>query len=343
MNAIADTTHFLVAYPQGLSVTRTTPDYLPNFLPGLGTGWHVPDIPSQQDDIAFLSQLIESLEMSHAVDSQRVHILGLSLGGSMALHAGAQLKDQLASVASVAAFPTDLILANELPGAPISQLVIHGTADGVFSIGGNPRYFGTLANTMDALRLAGECENEFTETTLPDLDSGDGSTVTLFQAMDCVDGREISYYRVDGGGHTWPGADQSFFNAGLGNINRDIHSAEVIWQFFQRNPMPSSPTGLEADIPVVPADYAISNYPNPFNPTTTIRYHLAAPSQVSVTVHDISGRHVATLQQGEGEAGTHAVLWNGTDKSGAPVSTGVYLCTLQAGEHASTIKMVYLR
>ncbi len=305
LNAVADTAHFLVAYPVGLTVTRSLPDHLPDFVPTSGAGWHVPDIPSDHDDIAFLRELIESLEMSHAVDSQRVHVMGLSLGGSMALHAAAQLKDQLASVASVAAFPTDLILSTEQPGSPISQLVIHGTEDGVFSADGKPGHFASPANTMELLRIAGACDNEFTETALPDLDSGDGSTVTLFQATDCIGGHEISYYRVDNGDHTWPGADQSFFNTGLGSINGDIHLVEVIWHFFRRNPNTISSTNLEQSIVGTPRDYLITNYPNPFNPSTSINYDLPVASDVALSVYDIAGRQIIKLTDSHKPAGRY--------------------------------------
>jgi Tol biopolymer transport system component len=85
------------------------------------------------------------------------------------------------------------------------------------------------------------------------------------------------------------------------------------------------------------------NYPNPFNPTTTIRYGLPETSDVTLVVYDITGREVATLINHSQAAGWYAMQWNGTSQAGTPVGTGVYLARIQAGNYSSVIKMVYLR
>ncbi|NQV16481.1 T9SS type A sorting domain-containing protein, partial [bacterium] len=81
-----------------------------------------------------------------------------------------------------------------------------------------------------------------------------------------------------------------------------------------------------------PSGYELyPNYPNPFNPTTTISYDLPEVSAVRLTVFDVSGREVTTLEQSQKPPGYYEVHWNGLDQSGNPVSTGVYFCRLQAG------------
>ena len=85
------------------------------------------------------------------------------------------------------------------------------------------------------------------------------------------------------------------------------------------------------------------NYPNPFNPTTTISYSLSEQSTAKLTIFDIQGREVRTLQDVERPPGNYEVQWNGMDRSGNPVSTGVYFARMQAGDYSKTIKMVYLR
>ncbi len=67
------------------------------------------------------------------------------------------------------------------------------------------------------------------------------------------------------------------------------------------------------------------NFPNPFNPSTTIKFALPAKGQVSVKVYNVKGALVTTLVDGVLDAGEHSVIWNGKDAHGAPVSTGVYL------------------
>jgi len=87
----------------------------------------------------------------------------------------------------------------------------------------------------------------------------------------------------------------------------------------------------------------LQNYPNPFNPSTTISYDLPEQSTVTLTVFDIAGREVATLEQSDKSPGKYEVQWNGLDQSGNSVSTGVYFARLQAGDYSKTIKMVSLR
>jgi predicted GH43/DUF377 family glycosyl hydrolase len=94
----------------------------------------------------------------------------------------------------------------------------------------------------------------------------------------------------------------------------------------------------------MPKEFSLGrNFPNPFNPSTTISYELPAASHVTLTIYDITGRTVTTLEETHQPAGIYSVQWNGTNDSGYPVSTGVYLCRLQAGDFSKTIKMVLLR
>jgi len=96
--------------------------------------------------------------------------------------------------------------------------------------------------------------------------------------------------------------------------------------------------------PELPDVYELNqNFPNPFNPITTISYSLPERSMVKLTIFDIQGREITNLQKVEKPQGKYEVQWSGMDESGNSVSTGVYFCRLQAGEYSQTIKMVYLR
>ena len=83
--------------------------------------------------------------------------------------------------------------------------------------------------------------------------------------------------------------------------------------------------------------------PNPFNPATVIRFELPEPARVTLTVHDLRGRRVATLAAGDYAAGEHAVTWRGMDDAGRPQSAGVYFVRLRAGEFSRTVKAVLVR
>ena len=94
----------------------------------------------------------------------------------------------------------------------------------------------------------------------------------------------------------------------------------------------------------VPKFYAIhQNYPNPFNPVTTLRYELPEQTHVNITIYDMLGRQVKTLINHTQDAGYRSVIWNATNDYGKPVSAGIYLYQIQAGEYMQTKKMVLLK
>jgi hypothetical protein len=85
------------------------------------------------------------------------------------------------------------------------------------------------------------------------------------------------------------------------------------------------------------------NYPNPFNPSTVIRYEIANPGHVSLRVYDAGGVLVKVLQDQHRKAGRYEVNWNGEDEKGHPVSSGVYFCRLSALGITQTTKMVLVK
>ncbi len=104
-----------------------------------------------------------------------------------------------------------------------------------------------------------------------------------------------------------------------------------------------STTAFDDGMPILSHSLKLQTFPNPFNPVTTISYDLPEHSEVTLTVYDVTGREMVTLQNEEHPAGHYEVRWNGVDDSGNQVSTGVYFARLQAGNYSKTIKMVLLR
>ena len=93
-----------------------------------------------------------------------------------------------------------------------------------------------------------------------------------------------------------------------------------------------------------PITYNLHNaYPNPFNPVTTLRYNLPEDGLVTITIYDMMGRIVKTMVNSEQTAGYKSVQWNATNNAGHPVSAGLYLYTLQAGDFRQVKKMVLLK
>jgi hypothetical protein len=85
------------------------------------------------------------------------------------------------------------------------------------------------------------------------------------------------------------------------------------------------------------------NIPNPFNPTTSVRYYLPKLDRVTVRIFDVSGREIDCIVDEVQERGFQTVDWNGTDRKGRPVATGVYFLSLTAGQKTLSHKMALIR
>jgi hypothetical protein len=95
---------------------------------------------------------------------------------------------------------------------------------------------------------------------------------------------------------------------------------------------------------VVPVTFALhQNFPNPFNPITTLRYDLPSDALVTLSIYDMLGREITQLVNTTQKAGFKSVQWDAKDNMGRPVSAGVYIYQIQAGEFIQTKKMVLLK
>lgn len=105
-----------------------------------------------------------------------------------------------------------------------------------------------------------------------------------------------------------------------------------------------SPADAGEDRTTLPAHWTLSqNYPNPFNPSTTFEYSLPSPSRVAIDIFNIMGRRVRVLVQETKPAGVYRIDWNGTDQTGEPVASGVYVYRLQTDGHVETRRMLLLK
>ncbi|MBW6513229.1 MAG: carboxypeptidase regulatory-like domain-containing protein [Candidatus Syntrophosphaera sp.] len=105
------------------------------------------------------------------------------------------------------------------------------------------------------------------------------------------------------------------------------------------------PPGTANEDPIAPVAVTAlhGNYPNPFNPETTVTYSLKEASRATLQVFNLKGQLVATLVDAWQEVGNHSILWQGLDHSGEPVSSGIYQLRMSAGGYRSTKKMILLK
>jgi hypothetical protein len=111
------------------------------------------------------------------------------------------------------------------------------------------------------------------------------------------------------------------------------------------NAMPKVEIEIRYDgAPGVPLDYLLSqNFPNPFNPTTSVQFSIPVEGFVNIKVYDMLGQEVADLYSGNAQAGTYTLNWNGKDNSGNNVSSGSYIYKMTAGDFVQSKKMTFLK
>jgi polyhydroxybutyrate depolymerase len=234
-NELADRDGFLVAYPEGV-----------------GRGWNdgrgAATIEAQRrqiDDVGFTAALIDDIERLHRVDPDRVYATGLSNGAIFSQTLGMRLAPRIAAIAPVAGGIAAPLGERFAPAAPVSVLILQGTADPLVHYtggeirppGSDPR--GAVLPTEETVRRWVEhdgCGRIPVETRLPDLDPGDDCRVTRLTYDGCRAGTSVVLYRLEGGGHTWPNAEQRLPSSVVGRICRDIDASEVIWDFFRTHP-----------------------------------------------------------------------------------------------------------
>lgn len=122
-------------------------------------------------------------------------------------------------------------------------------------------------------------------------------------------------------------------------VPNDFNIANTIARLYD-----SSKLDQGTAVDTVPDDYNLShNYPNPFNPQTTISFDLPSAQNVQLDVYDISGELVKTLINGPRIAGNHRVTWSGVDQQGREVSSGVYYYRMDAGHFSQIRKMTLVK
>ena len=101
---------------------------------------------------------------------------------------------------------------------------------------------------------------------------------------------------------------------------------------------------LDTELDIYPLEFSLyPNYPNPFNPITTLHYYIPNDVDVNITVYDMVGRVVKTLVNKRQSSGFKSISWDATNDVGSVVSAGVYLYMVNAGDLIKTNKMVLLK
>jgi len=130
----------------------------------------------------------------------------------------------------------------------------------------------------------------------------------------------------------------------LSDVSTSVEETDPGWTIDNIRVITGSSTSdVDDQQGVAPVSALYPNFPNPFNPETTISFSLSKASPAHLDIYNIRGQLVKSLIKGDLPQGDHKVVWNGRDFSGRPVASGVYLYRLQTGDYTRTLKMMLMK
>lgn len=201
----ADEEGFVVVYPQAL---------------GSPVAWNT---SQGSADLVFAGAILDHLEETLCIDTNRIFVSGFSLGGFMTSAVACTYADRVAAVAPVAGMRNP---AGCAPSRPVPVLSFHGTVDTWVP-------WSPIPSIAAAWAGRNGCTGDPTETAAG---SDEVVEISLF-SYSCPDGAPVSYYRIDEGGHAWPGSQFSRdIAAAVGYTTFAISATDLIWEFFEDHP-----------------------------------------------------------------------------------------------------------
>lgn len=225
----------------GLSALTDARGWLLVMPDGVDRQWHDgrPGVGDEVDDVAFIEAVLDDVAARTAVDPARIFATGISNGAMMSGRLACDLSDRITAVAQVAGTLGTAAAEACAPDEPVSVLVIAGTADPLVPFGGGSvtvpfggdrgTVVGAEAYVSDWLRRDG-----LADATLATLDLPPDTTVTSWSGPDGV--AVVDFYRIDGGGHTWPGGRQYLPKAVIGPTSETFSASRVVLDFFEAAP-----------------------------------------------------------------------------------------------------------
>jgi polyhydroxybutyrate depolymerase len=271
-NAIAEQEKFIVVYPSGLSNAWNA-----NMNVSVSTA----------DDKGFLELLIAHFEQNFNTKQTKRYLCGFSNGAFMSHKMACESDLCFAGIATVSGTMSDTVYANCSPSHKTSVLHIHGTTDAVVPYNGGASTGASVDLTLEKWRSILGCSQTLSTSDMPNINLFDLSTAQRITYSNC-DGQALEHIKVNGGGHQWPGIPS--WNGGLGTINMDFYSPQVIWDFLA--PKTCSTSGLSEE------SLTWEFYPNPVNEQLIIRADL---SDGIAVITDFTGKIVMEKVLDSGE------------------------------------------
>ena len=264
-NTIAEDNNFIVCYPDGINNSFNA---------------NMNVTVSTADDLGFIESLFSYFEQNMNSDPLKRYLTGFSTGGFMCHKLACESSLCFAAIATVSGNMSDTVHTNCSPTNLTSVLHIHGTADPIVSYFGSPTSGVPVDTTIEKWRNYLGCNITPTITAMPDNNIFDLSYPERYTHSSCGD-YSLELIKITGGGHQWPGIPTLV--GGLGNINMDFYSPQIIWEFLENKSCPSS-SSVKEDL-----FSRINVYPNPTPDQITIDIK-GYVGLVNLELYDLQGR-----------------------------------------------------
>lgn len=254
---IADTAKFIMVCPEG-----TNPSGPQYWNAGFGPG---------ANDVLFISDLIDSLDLAYNIDLNSVYSCGMSNGGIMSYYLACNLPNRIAAIASVTG---DMLKVWQscVPNRPFPVMEIHGTNDATVPYNGDAT-FSHIDSVIKKWRVFNNCNPTPVTTNVPDINTGDGATATHYRYTGGTSGAEVELYKVNNGAHTWPGAFP------IGVTCQDFKASVEIWRFFRKFKL----NNLVTDIKENEQNTLVQLFPNPSANELFVKLHGRQIKQYSIS------------------------------------------------------------
>lgn len=230
-NQLADHEGFIVVYPNAIS--RSWNDGRTTIIKPKNRGI---------DDVSFIVEIVKRLQKTYAIDTTRIFTAGMSNGGFMSTRLLCDRADIFRGGAILTASISEEYLPKCLPEKPVAVIVFNGTDDPLVPYkGGDIRLFkrgrsrGRIISNDDYLKFwqqKNKCIQKEAEVQLPDKYKADGTTVSITTYTNCKTKGALKFYKIKGGGHTWPGGKPYLGKRIIGNTSKEINACDEIWEFF---------------------------------------------------------------------------------------------------------------
>jgi polyhydroxybutyrate depolymerase len=306
--SIADTADFILAHPNG---TQS----------GTGQGWNnFGALGSGVDDVGFLSALIDKISGKYSIDKNRIYSTGMSNGAFMSYDLACFLNTRIAAIASVTGSMITSHLKACKANRPTPVMEIHGSADNIVSYDGkggiiSSTHIDTLVNFWVRFN---SCSAPIV-TTLPNINTTDGSTVEHRVYNNGKNGSTVELYKVIGGSHSWPGAPGN-----TAGTNKDFSASKEIWRFFSQFRL-DQVTSVD---PLSIENIEVNLFPNPSS--TGFEINTSQPMNYTVRIFNSIGQQVMETKS---EGSSIYISRNN-------LQAGIYVVQLDYSNHQVFKKMV---